>query len=116
MAQAVSGGLLVNIQNMEPGATLELKTEAVQKAASKFAGYQALTIRPIPITVAGQPGRQFEHLLIENGGRTYHALLVTTVRGRDFYTLTIEIEEKDFAANVGQAKIFIDTFTFLAGG
>jgi hypothetical protein len=116
MSQAVSGVLLVNIQNMEPGATLELKTEVTQKAASKFPGYQALTAQPTPVTVAGQPGREFEFLLTENGGRIYHTLLVTTVRGNDFYTLNIEIEEKDFAANVEQAKTFINTFAFLGSG
>ncbi len=112
-SRMISGGILVNIQGMEPGATLDLKTQVTQAAASKLPEYQALTTQPATTTVAGQPARRFEFLLTENGGRRYHALLITTVRGNDFYTLTIQIEEKDFTAYLAQAKIFSNTFAFL---
>ena len=101
---------------MEQGATLEQKTTAVRDAASKFPDYQPLTIVPVATTVSGQSARQFEFLDTENGGRTYHSLDVTTIRGNDFYTLSIEIEEKDFAANIEQAKTFVNTFAFLGSG
>jgi hypothetical protein len=112
----VSGAISMTIQGMEPDATLEQKTEVTQKAAGKFPDYTPLTALPVPTTVAGQMARQFEFLDTENGGRRYHSFAVTTVRGTDFYTLSIEIEEKDFATNVEQAKVFINTFAFLGSG
>ncbi len=109
----MSGVILVTIQPMEPGATLDLKTEVTQKASSKLPEYQALTTQPTATTVAGQSARQFEFLLTENGGRRYHALVITTVRGDAFSTLTIQSEEKDFTAHLAQARVFPDTFAFL---
>lgn len=54
-----------------------------------------------------------------NAGGDYtapsYAAAVTIVRGTDFSPLSIEIEEKDFAANVEQARVFLNTFTFLGG-
>lgn len=112
----VSGGISLTIQSMEPGATLDLMTTAVRVAASKFPDYQPLTTVPAVTAVAGQPARQFEFMNTENGGRTYHSLATTTIRGKNFYTLSIELEEKDFAANIEQAKVFINSFAFLANG
>jgi len=112
----ISGGISLTIQGMEPGATLDQKTEVTQKAASKLPDAKPLTILPVATRGAGEPARQFEFLDTENGGRRYHSLAVTTVHGTDFYTLSIQLEEKDFAANVEQAKVFINTFTFLGSG
>lgn len=105
--------LLVTLQSLEPGVTLEQKTQATQTAASKFPGYQSLTPQLVMSTLAGQPALQFEGLLSQD--RTeYHVLLVNTIHGTDFYTLTIQIPAEAYDGNVAQAKTFVDSFAFLA--
>jgi hypothetical protein len=107
--------LIVQTQNMEPNATLDLKTAAAQNTASKFPGSQVLTSVPLETIVAGQAARQYEWLVPLNGTQ-YHVLSVNTVRGGQFYTINIQIAAQNYAANIGQAKTFINTFAFLGSG
>ncbi|MGI8857983.1 MAG: hypothetical protein ACR2JW_19775, partial [Thermomicrobiales bacterium] len=60
----IDGLLIVQTQNMEPNATLDLKTAAAQNTASKFPGSQSLTPVPLETTVAGQAARQYEWLVL----------------------------------------------------
>lgn len=97
---------------MEIGTTLDVKTTAVRNAASKFPGYQALTVAPVAITVEGQPAREFESLIPQDG-KSYHVLTVTAARDRELYTFNLIIAEAEYQANIDQARTLLNTFVFL---
>jgi hypothetical protein len=114
-SMTIDGLMIVQIQGMEPNATLDLKTAAGQNTASKFPGSQLLTSVPLETTVAGQAARQYEWLVPQNGTQ-YHVLSVNTVRDGQFYTINIQIAAQNYAANIDQAKTFVNTFAFLGNG
>lgn len=112
-APMMNGGVSVAIQPLESGISLDLKTALVRQTMSKLPDYLSLT-PPTETTVAGRAARQFEFTFTESNGTRHRSLNVTTINGADFYTLTIQHEEKDFRATVAQARVFVDTFMFLS--
>jgi len=111
-ASEIDSLLNLQIQPLEPGVTLAQKMQVIQTAFAKFPGYKAITSQPVMTTLAGQPALSFEFLTMQNGTQ-YHAWSISTVRGDQFYTLSVLIPALTYDANIAQAKQSIDSFMFL---
>jgi hypothetical protein len=120
------GGLIVSVQDVNPTdehgtpvtgvpptVLLDLKTRVVWGATSQLPGFEPLTGQAEGTTWAGQPAREFEARFVDTDGRTYHILVTGTLHASQYWTMNIQLEDKDYAATIDRARVALDTFTFL---